>query len=433
MAKNLTQVRTAPRYAAAALCWALACHSSAWAAPDEVRLGKAQGYPVAGVGNNQDWFYDEGVRVGSFTHQAEIPGLYGGRANRLDRSPQPMPLPRAQAEPAYRWAVGTERGLGVDDFLARQRIMGLLIVKDGVVQVERYQYARQASQRFTSQSMAKSIASLAIGFALSEGQIRSLDDRADVYAPKLAGTVLGASRIRHLLLMASGISYQQSYAKNVGDMHAFGLAVARVGIEAAAGLLKQGALEPGTRFAYASPNSLALAAVLRGATGMSLSEYLTPRLWQAIGAEDHALWLADKTGLEVALGNFNATLRDYARLGIVLANDGARADGPVPRQVVPRDYLLQATDWQRLDPPFHPAQATPGLGYGYQFWLYPGAKRRFILLGVYGQSIFVDPGAKLVVVMTAANASAEAGDTSLARERDAFWRGLMNFYPASGR
>ena len=67
---------------------------------------------------------------------------------------------------------------------------------------------------------------------------------------------------------------------------------------------------------------------LRGATGMSLSDYLTPRLWQAIGAEQSAFWYADRTGLEVAFGNFNATLRDYARLGVVLANDGVRPDDP---------------------------------------------------------------------------------------------------------
>ena len=60
--------------------------------------------------------------------------------------------------------------------------------------------------------------------------------------------------------------------------------------------------------------------------GVSQSDYLTPRLWQAIGAEDRATWYADRTGLEVAFGNFNAKLRDYARLDVVLANDGMRPD-----------------------------------------------------------------------------------------------------------
>jgi CubicO group peptidase (beta-lactamase class C family) len=161
---------------------------------------------------------------------------------------------------------------------------------------------------------------------------------------------------------------------------------------------------------------------------MSLSEYLTPRLWQAIGAQDSAFWYTDRTGLEVALGNFNATLRDYARLGVVLANDGMRPDDTNQRQIVPRDFLLDATDGKRVPEPFRPKLATPYLGYGYQFWIFPGEHRRFAMLGVYGQSIYVDPELRLVMVQTGANATAEAGNTSLGADRDEFWRGVVRFY-----
>jgi CubicO group peptidase (beta-lactamase class C family) len=403
---------------------AIGVASTAWAAPDEDKLGKASGYPVGKAGN---WYYDESVRVGSFTHQAEISGIYRGKPNVLKRADVPMPLASAAREPEYRWSVDQTRDLTVDDFLARQRIMGLLIVKDGVIQVERYQYDRKPADRFTSQSMAKSIAALAIGFALEEGKIKSLDDRADQYAPKLRGTIYGDTTIRNLLRMASGARYDQRY-DGTGDEVRFSQAIARDGIEGAARVVTERGTEQGTRFYYASPHSVMLAAVVRGATGMSLSEYLTPRLWQPIGAEQTAFWYADRTGLEVALGNFNATLRDYARLGIVLANDGIRPDDPSAKQIIPRAFLIEATDWKRAPEPFRPGKATPSLGYGYQFWIYPGQNRRFAMLGVYGQSIFVDPGLKLVIVQTAANATAQAGDTSLARERDAFWRGIMRHY-----
>jgi CubicO group peptidase (beta-lactamase class C family) len=118
---------------------------------------------------------------------------------------------------------------------------------------------------------------------------------------------------------------------------------------------------------------------------MTLSEYLTPRLWQPIGAETAAFWRADKTGLERAWGNFNATLRDYARLAVVLANDGVRPDDPQRKQIIPRDYLLDATDWHRVPEAFKPGKATSSYGYGYQFWLSPGEKRRFALLGSTGK------------------------------------------------
>ena len=100
-----------------------------------------------------------------------------------------------------------------------------------------------------------------------------------------------------------------------------------------------------------------------------------------------------------------------------------RPDDREKRAIIPRDYLMDATDWHRVDPPFRPGYEKRYFGYGNQFWLFPGETRRFAPIGVYGQIIFVDPQLKLVMVQTTANATAMADGTSLARERDAFWRG----------
>jgi CubicO group peptidase (beta-lactamase class C family) len=398
--------------------------ADASAAPDEDKLGKAQGYPV---GNARNWFYDESVRVGSFSAQGEIPGIFGGKANVLAPSDAPMALPRRDHEPAIHWSLDRWKNLTVTDYLARQRITGLMIIKDGVVQVERYQYDRSPEQRFVSNSMAKSIVSLAIGIALHEGKIASLDDRADHYAPKLSGTLYGETTIRNLLRMSSGAHFEERY-DGKDDLERFARAVIRDGVEEAAKVITARDAPQGTTFSYASAETEVLAAVLRGATGTNLSEYLTSRLWQAIGAETSALWRAERTGLERAAGNFNATLRDYARLGIVLANDGVRPDDPSQKQIIPRDYLLDATDWRRAPEAFRPFKATPYYGYSYQFWTFPTEKRRFAMLGVYGQMILVDPQLKLVMVQTAANATAKSGATSLGKEADAFWRGVVNHY-----
>ena len=91
--------------------------------------------------------------------------------------------------------------------------------------------------------------------------------------------------------------------------------------------------------------------------------------------------------------------------------------------------LVRTTwDWHKQPDAFAPNRATPYFGYGYQFWLYPGAKRRFALLGVYGQSVFVDPELKLVMVITAVAKNASVGKETFARERDAVWRGLVATY-----
>ena len=120
-------------------------------------------------------------------------------------------------------------------------------------------------------------------------------------------------------------------------------------------------MEQGAQFHYASNQTVVLTLVLRAVIGTSLSEYLTPRLWQPMGAEADATWMKTRDGTETGSGNFNAILRDYGRLGILLANDGAGGD----RQIVPKDYLLDATDWHRQPEAFTPGKATPYFGYGY--------------------------------------------------------------------
>src|SRR5262249_4392375 len=154
------------------------------------------------------WFLDERVRVGSFSHLDEIFPHYT-----LKKSAAPLPLPRTAEKPAiaYRFE---NKDFSLDDFLRRQRVTGFLLIKDGQLLVERYQYVRTAQNRFVSQSMAKSIVSLAIGIALAERKIASLDDTVAKYVPKLAGTAYGETTIRNILRMASGVAFNEVYDGN---------------------------------------------------------------------------------------------------------------------------------------------------------------------------------------------------------------------------
>jgi CubicO group peptidase (beta-lactamase class C family) len=220
--------------------------------------------------------------------------------------------------------------------------------------------------------------------------------------------------------MSSGVPFDESY-NGKDDLTRFNTTRFRQDSVAALRELTTREVEQGTRFHYASSETVNLVLVLRKAAGAPLADYLTPRLWQPIGAEADASWTSYRDGTVVGAGNFNAILRDYGRLGMLLANDG-EAGG---KQIIPKDYLLDATDWHRQPEAFRPYKATPYFGYGYQFWLFPGEKRRFALPGVYGQSIFVDPELKLVLVLTAAAKTASVGKETLGRERDALWRGLV--------
>lgn len=384
------------------------------AAPDEELLGKAAGYPT---GAPRTWFYDEGVRVGSFSRLDEILPHH-----RLAKPATPRPLPKAVSPPviSYRFE-GKQHSL--QDFLDRQRITSLLVIKDGQILAEHYQYDRKATHRFVSHSMAKSIVAIAIGMLLAEGRIASLDDPVARYVPELAGSGYGDASIRDILRMSSGVAFKEVYDSQ-DDSHRFSVLRAQADTITALRAFKTREAPAGTRFHYASIETAVLATVIRAVTGGNISSYVAPRLWQPMGAEADATWIRTKDGLEVGGGSFNATLRDYGRLGILLADDGAR-DG---RQIIPKEYLLDATDWRRQAVAFQPGKATPYFGYGYQYWLFPGQKRRFALLGVYGQSMFVDPELKLVLVITAAARNASVGKETLARERDALWRGLVAMY-----
>jgi CubicO group peptidase (beta-lactamase class C family) len=396
-------------------------HASCMAAPDEALLGKAQGYPVA---PSFAQAYQEAYRVGSFSAMDRIsPHCV------IAPSAQPQPLPRAPVEPALRYFFdGAAHSL--DDYMQRQRATAVLVLKDGAIVAERSSYGRRPEDRMLSNSMAKTLLALAIGKALEAGHIRALEDRADTYATELAGTLYGETRIIDLLRMASGARYVEDYSGH--DDHArFSKRVRSAGLRSAAQTITERAAPAGTVFNYASAESQILGQVLRAATGQSICRFFSEQLWQPLGAESPATWLTNPVDqTEIVSGNFNATVHDYARLGLLLANDGQREG----QAIVSRDYLLRMTDPAQQPPAFRPGQlqinGSRYFGYGLQTWLLPSAHRQFALLGIYGQAILVDPELRLVMVHLAVGKDA-ASDQSGHRmdlERDALWRGLVAHY-----
>jgi CubicO group peptidase (beta-lactamase class C family) len=397
------------RRAAARVLLLLLAAGAAQAEPDELLLGKAQGYPVA-----REW-YSNPNRVGSWSAMDQVPGL---RTRRVAAPAVALPLPAAAQPPAihYRFGGATHT---LADYLERQRVTGVLVLKDGHVVAEHYRYGRTPEARFLSFSMAKSVTSLLVGIAHARGAIASLDDPAAKYATDLAGSAYGATTVRQLLRMSSGLVFTERYdgADDVARMvRAFSGPPG-----AMAPMLRSIATRhaaPGEKFAYASAETMVLGRVLRGATGRDVSQLTQDWLWQPIGAERDALWLVDGDGGEGTFGYFNASLRDWARLGLLLARDGRVGEV----QVVPRDYLLDATDAARQPPAFRPGAATPTAGYGYQFWLLPLAERSFAMIGVHGQALFVQPASGIVMVHT--GVWLRPVDDAVA-ERAALWRGVL--------
>jgi CubicO group peptidase (beta-lactamase class C family) len=394
------------------LAWILAAGATL-AAPDEALLGKAEGYPVcqlddANIGPDR-------CLVGLFSHFDEA-----YPAARVARGGPVHEFERAPAELAISYGTPDGRRGDVDSLLANSRTMGLLILRGDRILVERYQYDRKPEQRFHSQSMAKTVVAMLVGIALQEGRIRSIDDLAQQYVPALAGSPYGETSLRHLLTMSSGVKYLETYEP--GDDNA--ILTARTYKQRSAGgadtlapfAARARDAPAGTRFYYASSETVTLALALRAAVGVPLADYLSEKVWKPMGAEADATWLVDAGGYEVGFVGLNATLRDWGRLGLLLANGGA-VEG---RQLVPAAWVRAMTNPDA--PHLRVGTATKYSGYGYQTWLIDAHEPYFALLGLRGQAIFVDPATKVVVVFIAAYA---AGDIPSRQAQYALFYGTL--------
>jgi CubicO group peptidase (beta-lactamase class C family) len=251
--------------------------------------------------------------------------------------------------------------------------------------------------------MAKTIVAALIGIAVKDGAIGSIADPAEAYVPGLKGTEYGRTPIKALLQMSSGVVFRETYAAG-DDIRQLGQQLfgqSPVGSIDALKKFNNRARPPGQQFSYSSAETLVLGLVLAGATRRPVADYAREKLWQPLGAEADAKWLVDAAGQEITFAYFNATLRDWARLGLMLAHDGTWNG----RAIVPREWLVAATSIAPGDERLKIVDFENQVGYGFQTWLLPGRRRAFFLDGSYGQRILVDPEAKLVMVHTAAYAA----------------------------
>jgi CubicO group peptidase (beta-lactamase class C family) len=365
----------------------------AFSAPDEDILGKAQGYPVCPAG--QAMRGEPQCLVGTYSNFDKVVP-----AHVAPGSVAIFPLKRVPHEAALRYRL-REGGEGtIERFLETNRNTGLLVLKGDTILVERYQYDRTPQHRFTSMSMAKTVVAMLIGIALHESRIKSIDDLASKYVPELKGHPYGETSLRHLLTMSSGVAFREAYDGR-DDVTALGRKTFNQegpGGADTVSAFRTRAAPAGTKFYYSSAETQVLGLVLRAAVGKPLAQYLSETIWQGMGAEDHATWLVDAGGHEMGYVGLNATLRDWGRFGLLLANDGA-LNG---RQIIPAAWVREATTAQAEH--LKVGVAAPRIGYGYQTWLIHPEKRMFALLGVRGQGIYVDPETKIVIVHTAVHA-----------------------------
>lgn len=295
--------------------------------------------------------------------------------------------------------------VSIDDYMARNRTAGLLILKGGAVALERYGMGNDASSHWTTFSVAKSVTSTLVGAAVADGSIASLDNPVTRYLPALNGTAYAANTVRELMRMCSGVRWDETYAAT-GDSDIARLTQAVQSNRAGAMLelmaSRPRAAAPGSVFNYSTGESFVLGAIVAAATGANLSDYLSDKVWARAGMEADAYWLLEaQGGLEMGGDNLSATLRDYGRLGMFLLR-GAGA-------VLPTGWMTQAAYPDTAVTACGALYPDYPLGYGYQWWSFPRGDAAlpymdgaFAAEGIFGQFIYIDPQQDLVAVVQSA-------------------------------
>jgi CubicO group peptidase (beta-lactamase class C family) len=385
-----------------------------FAAPDEGVLGKGQNYPTGSVRN---WTQPQ-YRVGSWSAPQKIEGL---PHQIIEKSPKPLPLAAPSSPPTIRYT-HDGRELTLEQYLDRQRVTGLAVVKDGKLIYEKYQYGRGPEARFFSYSIAKSVTGLLIGIAIDKGLVRSLDDTAEMYSPTLRGTPFGTVRIRDLLRMASGIEFSETYTGN-DDASQLSRA-AFTDSPPLTSLFKAFSkrTESGSKFNYSSLETLALGYLLKDVTGKSVSEITKEWVWDPIGAEDEAYWILSKSGMEGVYCCLAASMRDWAKLGLLYAQKGS-LNG---QQIVSASFITEGTSINQVPGQLRSGVSEPFAGYGYHVWLLPGPGNQYVMRGIHGQAIYVHTDLGLVMVHTAVFDKPSARmDPGPYDEQLSLWRGLV--------
>lgn len=277
------------------------------------------------------------------------------------------------------------------DVISLNRVSGLIIIHDGDVKFEKYFLGNDEHTRWMSMSVVKSMTATLIGAAIQDGYIDSIDDSIVRYLPQLQGTAYDGVSVRNLLQMTSGVAWNETYTDASSDRRR--MLEAQIGQQPGAILELMGSLpraaEPGTRWNYSTGETHVAGALVAAATDRPVAEYLSEKIWSKVGMEaDANWWLESPDGLEVGGSGLSATLRDYARFGLFMRDDGI-ING---EQVLPDGWMSEAGSRKTV--------GGEEVEYGYMLWPLHG--NTYSAIGIFGQFVFVDPDNDIVVAMWSA-------------------------------
>jgi len=351
-------------------------------------------------------------------------------------SPQgatPFPLPVAEKKlPAIQYSMDGAN-YNIDNYLANQSATGLLILKDGKVVYEYYGKGNTPKTLWTSRSVAKSVVSVLVGVAIKEGKIKSVDDPITAYLPELKGTAWEGVTLHQLIQHTSGVAWDENYASADSDFSHMTQCEAKPSpydcvLNLVKSVKRKPDVKPGEVWSYNTGGAWLVGRVLESATGMTIAKYLESRVWSRYGMEQPGVWHAlVKDKVDMGGHGFNATLRDWGRFGQLVMTGGQLPSG---EKILPDDWIARSTHWTKAKGSI--TNFAPDGQYGYQWWFNapaPDAKaepkktatsnQTFWALGIFGQTIAINPAEHLVMVQWSTWKNAET-PTSLYDEQAVF-------------
>jgi CubicO group peptidase (beta-lactamase class C family) len=311
-------------------------------------------------------------------------------------------LPKAAKQLSPTWDYAG-RQWTVASYMSANRTSGVLVLKDGKIVLERYGLDRTPKDRWTSFSVAKSLTSTLVGAAIQDGKIKGPDDLITNYVPELKGSAYDGVTVRQLLMMSSGVKWNEDYTDPKSDVAQAGFTGSEPGMDPLVSYMRHlpRDAEPGTKWHYDTGETDMVGILVSNAVGEPLSQYLSEKVWSTYGMEQDAVWMVDASGKQERGGCcISMTLRDYGRVGQFIL-DGGKARG---RQLVPAWWVAQATA-KEID--------NGSAGYGYFWWIRDNGS--YEAVGIFGQSITTFRDDRLVVVINSAWPVATSKEYSAAR------------------
>ncbi|WP_370971649.1 serine hydrolase domain-containing protein [Enterobacter wuhouensis] len=327
----------------------------------------------------------------------------------------------------------------LQDYLKRQNVSGMLVLKDGKVAFKYLGEGNTDSTLWTSRSVGKSVVSALVGVAIKEGKIHSLDDLITRYEPDLKGTAWDGVTLKQLITHTSGVAWNEDYTNPNSDFAQLTECEARPGTYDCVRKLVSGLRREhpaGEHWSYSSGGAWLLGDVLERATGMTLAAYLEQSIWQPYGMASDGVWHAYSKGQhDVGAHGFNATLEDWGRFGEFIRHNGTLPNG---KQILPDGWVKESSRWTRAAGSV--SGAHPQGLYGYQWWnnevpvnaanVQPSAqaslKGSLWALGIFGQMIMVNPAENLTIVQWSTWPQAEPSFSAQPLEASLMFSAIAN-------